>query len=162
MTKFYIFRHGETFATKQGVEYGDQVYSAPILEEGKVVIEEMAEFLKNVPTDFNVSSPLLRCTQTCEIITRATGKSFVADKRLIEFYQETVPELEERVKSILKEIKEKKYESVMICTHQNVIVMLLSLLKGKRFEKLNVYEFPAPGILIILDEGEPKEIDFNS
>lgn len=161
MAKFYIFRHGETFATKSNSNYGFTVFSAPILEEGKPVIIKMAKFLKKIPSDFNASSPLKRCRQTAEIVTEVTGKEFVFDKRLTEFFFETHWGFERRVKSFLDQIEKASYQNMMICTHGAVLMMLKRLLLKTEKKKLNFFDYPKPGVLWIVENGKLEEINFN-
>lgn len=162
MARFYLFRHGETFATKNNSNYWFKVFSAPILEEGKPVIVKMAKYLKNIPSDFNVSSFLNRCKQTAEIITEVTGKEFVFDKRLTEFFLETHWGLERRVKSLLDEIEKHKYQNVWICTHGAVLMMLKRLLLKTEKKGLNFSDYPKPGVLWIIEDNKLQEINFNN
>ncbi len=160
MTTFYIFRHGETFATKANSGYGVKIFSAPLLDEGKPAIERMGNYLKNIQTDFNATSQFLRCRQTAEIISKASGKQFVIDKRIGEFFLKPFGHFRRRLKSFLKTIEQKNYQSVAICSHQAVIVMLLELLRGTDYRRLNSYNYPTPGILLIVDQSSVKEINF--
>lgn len=161
MAKYYIFRHGETFATKARVAYGLKLYSAPILEEGKPAIKKMAKFLKDIPSDFNVSSPLKRCRQTVEIINGITGKGFVFDKRLTESFLESYWHLKNRVKSLIDYIEREDYKVVMVCTHGSVISMFKKQLTKGSTEKYSIFEYPDPGVLTVIDDKKVSEISFN-
>src|SRR5437762_1931158 len=122
---FYIFRHGETFATKLEKGYGRKVFSAPLLDEGHPAIERIGEYLKNIETDFNTSSNVKRCRQTVEIVSQISGKQFIFDKRLNEFFLETYWHFRRRIKGVLKDIDQKGFSSVCICTHGACIAMLV-------------------------------------
>lgn len=168
--KFYIFRHGETFATvslktqRFGAigAYGRKIYSANILESGKPVLEKMGEFLKDKPTNINFTSPFRRCLQTAEIISEKTGKGFVVDKRLGEYIFGTLYGFKNRVKSILDFIEVEDYTSVAICTHGVVISALKNLILRDDFSFADRNDYPNPGVLWIIDKGEFKEIDFRN
>lgn len=169
---YYIFRHGETFVTKRGktgyglgvFAYGFKIYSAPILEEGKPALYKMGEFLKGKPMDAGFSSPLLRCKQTADIITEVTGQEFIFDKRLREFFMESFGSLIGRLQSLLKEIDEKNYESVAICTHAGVIAALISMIiyDKKVPSQFDLLHYPMPGVLTIITDKNLQEINFNS
>lgn len=139
---FYIFRHGETFASKGGVGYGDKVFTAPILEEGIPTLERMGEYLKDKETDYNVSSVIERCKQTSGIISRITKKQFVFDKRLNEPFMESFENIKKRLSSLLGEIEEKNYKSILICTHGAIIGALLGFFTAQEFAEENLFSFP--------------------
>lgn len=159
---YYIFRHGLTFAVKTGTPYGDTILTAPIIDEGEAAIEKMGQFLKNKQTDFNASSPIIRCQQTAGIISKITGKEFISDGRLTEYCMETQISLEERLRSLLTEIEEKSYKKVAICSHGAVISALISQLTAKdEAPKYDLFNYPDPGVLVIISDGNVEEISFN-
>lgn len=166
---FYLFRHGDTFVTKgqrvwyypkflpeTAFSYGTKVFSASILEEAKPTIQKLAEYLKNIPTDFNASSQLRRCRQTVQIVEKETKKEFLFDKRLNEFVFETPWRFRYRVRSFIAELKTKDYDSVAICTHGAVLAMIASTLSGQKVG------FPKPGVLVIVKNGKITYKDFNT
>ncbi len=166
---FYLFRHGETFVTRgqrlwyyprflpeTAFSYGARVFSASILEEAKPTLQKLAEYLKDIPTDFNASSQFRRCRQTVQIVEKETKKEFIFDKRLNEFVFETPWAFRHRVKSFLKTLVDKDYQNVAICTHGAVLSLLASLLTGK------AVGFPKPGVLVIIKGNQIKYQDFNS
>jgi broad specificity phosphatase PhoE len=163
MTTFYIFRHGETFVTKQSkFWYGRRVFSAPILEEGKPAVHRLGEYLKGIPTDINYCSPYKRCRQTVEIVSEESGKEFNFDKRLGEFFWEPFGHFRRRVKKFLKEVEAKNYQSVAICTHGAVIAALIKIIRQGNIQPGEELHYPKPGILLIVTENEIKVIDFNT
>lgn len=160
---FYIFRHGETFATKRGTGYGVRIFSAPILPEATGALERMGAYLKNIPTEYNASSALKRCRQTAEIIGRESGKEFVFDKRLNEYFLESFGHFKQRLGSFLADIEKQRYESVVICTHGACISALISLLTAKKDHQasFNLFQYPPPGVLTVIEETNIQEINFN-
>jgi broad specificity phosphatase PhoE len=165
---FYLFRHGDTFVTKgqrvwyypkfipeTAFSYGSKVFSASILDEAKPTIQKLAEYLKQVPTDFNASSQFRRCRQTVQIVEKETNKEFIFDKRLNEFVFETPWRFNHRVKSFIDDLKSKSYDSVAICTHGIVIARMITILTGEKTG------FPKPGVLVIIKGTEITYKDFN-
>ncbi len=143
MKTYYIFRHGQTFATTKNSGYGLQRLTAGILESGKPTIIKMAEFLKDVPTDLNLTSPILRCRQTAEIITLETGKKFMADWRITEM-MEPFQILKWRVKNLLNQLEKSDFNTILICTHGAVIEGLVSYLMRGNFKVQDVMAYPPP------------------
>lgn len=161
-TKLYIFRHGETFATKAGTWYGWKIYSADILPEARPPLERLGAYMQDVHTDFQVSSQVKRCRQTTEIIQSYTHREFIYDKRLNEFFLETYGSLKRRVRSLLQEIEENDYKTVAICTHGGVIWALLRELTGHRsMNPFTIFEYPPPGVLTVVQDGKVQQISFN-
>ncbi len=158
---YYIFRHGETFATLKNRGYGLKIISASILESAKPVINKMALFLKNIPTDYNATSPYRRCLQTTQIITDITGKQFVIDKRLSEFFLETFGRLRNRVQNFINQMESSDHQTILICTHGAVMTAFISLLSKDEFRARDLSDYPRPGILIKISNGQIEEYDFN-
>jgi broad specificity phosphatase PhoE len=160
-TTYYIFRHGETFATKRwNGFYGWRVFTAPILEEEKPMLYRLAEFLKDQHTDYNASSQILRCRQTSGIVSEVTGKEFVYDRRLREFFFESFGQLRRRVRSFISDIEANGYASVAICTHGAVIAELAKELLAQSAEVPLKRVFPKPGELYIIREGKLEKKSF--
>ncbi len=160
---FYIFRHGLTYAVKTGTAYGLGFLTAPIIDEGVPSLEKMGQFLSKYPTDFNVSSPLRRCKQTAEIITRISGKKFVFDRRVREFFLETGGMVRRRIKSLLSEIDRRGYEKVAICTHGAIISALITQITAReeKVPEYDLFHYPPSGVLVIVEDGKVEEINFN-
>ncbi|MDO8429051.1 MAG: histidine phosphatase family protein [Candidatus Daviesbacteria bacterium] len=162
---FYIFRHGETFVTRDRVGYGPNILDAPILEEGKEALLRLAVYLKGIKSDFAVSSEILRCRQTVEIVSKISGKKFEFDSRLNEFSlnelnNETFEVFLSRVQSFMNEVKAKKYDSVLICTHGAVIAVLKHLITTGVVSMEDIPDYPNPGILMIIKDQSVEEISF--
>lgn len=159
-TKFYIFRHG--LATKSKSGYGAHIVTATLLPEAIPPVKKIGEYLKDIPTDYNVSSRFIRCQETAEIVSKISCKQFVLDKRLNEYYEESFEDLVTRISNFLRDIEKKGYRNVAICTHVAVITVLLKLLKAEPVEKKDIYSnYPLPGTLLIIKDNNVSEINFN-
>lgn len=165
---FYIFRHGATFATLSGSGYGDHILSASIAQGSQDVLTRIGEYFINIDTDINISSPLLRCKQSVEIIGPIAGKKFIFDERVSEFstvkneiLDESLEEFKKRLKDLLSEIDKKKYQSILICTHGAVVSGLSKLLTGGDFNLEDVSTYPDPGVLMTITDKKVSEINFN-
>lgn len=160
--EYYLFRHGQTFATQGNRGYGLRVFSAPILESGMPALQRMGEYLKDIPTDYQVSSAVKRCVQTTDIISKATGRPFIKDKRLNEYFLETFGYFVGRITRVLQDIETNKYKKVAICTHGAGLAVLINTLTKKKVQPSDLLTFPDPGRLIIIREGQLQEINFNT
>jgi broad specificity phosphatase PhoE len=163
MKTYYILRHGETFATRSGMGYGFRIFSAPILPQAVGPLKKMGNYLHDVDIDFSISSALIRCRQTAEIITKESGKEFIFDKRLNEYFLETFGHLRKRLQAVLTDIDNNDYKNIMICTHGACIAMLISILTA-RHEKpvsFSLFQYPPPGVLTIIRDNSVQEINFN-
>lgn len=158
---FYILRHGETLVSQTNGVYGDTILTAEILPEGKPAIEKLTGYLKDVATDFNASSRILRCRQTAAIVSQATGKDFLFDSRLNELYNETVDKFVAKIKDFLEEVRRGGYRNVLICTHGAVIAILTSLIVSGDLTTYNVTSLPRPGVLRVIQAGKVQDLDFN-
>lgn len=159
---FYITRHG--LATHSTNGYGDKVYTATLLPEGIPPIERMAEYLQTIPTDLNASSEVIRCRQTAALISKKTGKEFVFDSRLNEYWPgspEPFPTFRDRIKSFIDEIKTKKEKRILIVTHGSGIAALKYYILTGNFEKINLPDYIPCGTLLIINGKRPNLIDFN-
>lgn len=163
MKTLYIFRHGLTQAIVEGRLYGEEIYSANLLPEGKAAIERMAMYLKAIPDSKNYSSQYPRCRQTVAIIENICAKEFIFDKRLGEFQigmDENQAQFQARIEAFYQNIKLVKNENILICTHGAIIAALLNLSRFGSSEFIESY-YPEPGILLIVKGEEVKQIDFN-
>lgn len=159
---YYIFRHGETFVTKENhIWYGTRIFSAPILEEGKPALKKLAQYLLQIPSNFNASSQIRRCRQTVQIINEVTGKEFVFDRRLNEWFLEPLWFFSRRLKSFLSYVEKQDSQNILICTHAAVIAGLVSLITKNSFSRKDLMKYPKPGVLLIIKNGKIEEGDFN-
>lgn len=170
---YYIFRHGQTFATKAGSGYGLKIFSAPILPEAIPPLENMAKYLRKVRESSNFSSPVRRCRETVDIIRKKTGKEFLFDERLREYFIfnrtssnplfiETFGTLRSRIQSFIDHTKQVEAKNILICTHGALIAGLANLLTNGEFVRTDVNEYPSPGILLIINDEKIKQLDFNT
>lgn len=160
--KFYIMRHGETFATKRNSGYGWKILTASILEEGKPIIEKQGKFLKEKEIDYCVASPIKRCKQTAAIVRAESGKDIFYDRRLSEFFLESFGMFTKRVQSFLNEVDAKGYEEVLIITHGAVIAALTHILTRDVFQISEITDYPKPGVMTVIERDNAAQlIDFN-
>lgn len=161
--KLYIFRHGETYFSKNKLPYGDKVSSAEILPEGVPLIKRLANALSKIPTQINFTSPFTRCLQTVEIVRKITEKEFIIDQRLHDWIpeEESVQNVIERIISFAKDIENKKIERAAICTHGYPINALVSYFTKGYVREPDLDNFPRPGVLVTIDGKEVSYKDFN-
>lgn len=160
--KFYIFRHAQTFPSREAVPYEKDNFNTPILYEGKDATFNLANYLKNISSDFNVSSPYERCKETVEIISKITNKQFIFDKRVGEYVNISYEELKKRLLDFLHEINKKSYKSVIICTHGAVMSLLIHLICDRNpGETVPLSEYKDTGDLVIIEDKVVSIINFN-
>ena len=103
--------------------------------------------------------------QTTDIITKITGKKFVVDKRLQEEElsraQETLNDLENRLRDFINEMDKKKADIVAVCSHGWPINALIALLTKSSVSKKDLGNFPRCGQLTIVENRLVKKLDFN-
>lgn len=159
--RWLIFRHG--LATHSTEGYGDQVFSAPLLEEGITAIERLAEYLKGRASDSQYCSEVLRCRQTAAIVSRATGKDFQFDRRLNEYHQETFTELSQRVADFLSEVNQANPtpKTFWICTHGAVIAALRHLIIEGAFTAEQELDYTKPGEILEIHQANIQVHTFN-
>jgi len=161
MTKYYIFRHGQTLNSKYRLPYPKDNRQIKILKDSIPALKKMAEYLKNISPDLCVSSEYLRCQQTTKIITKITGVKFKKEPRLNEFGGETFLEFTNRINNFLEEVKINKYRTIIICTHGAGIATIKNLLIKGRMRRRDLPFYPKPGILLCIEGKNIQRIDFN-
>jgi len=161
MTKYYIFRHGQTFNSKNHVPYPEDNFPIEILPESIPVLEKLAVYLKNIPSDYNVSSEYVRCQQSVKVMTEISGLYFDNESRLNEFDKGSFEEFNKRIESFLNDLNQKNYKTVVICTHGAVVAGLKNILLGKNFDETKLRDFPDTGVLICIEGQKIEEINFN-
>ena len=80
--KIYIVRHGQTDWNAKGLVMGDK--DIPLNDKGIEQIERSAAYLKDKNISLVVSSPVLRCMQSAEIIAKTLNKKIEKDELLTE------------------------------------------------------------------------------
>lgn len=161
---YYIFRHGETYESLNNIDYSQKtVISAKLLPEAREALEKLAKHLRTIQTDYNVSSPFLRCIKTLEVVNPISGKVFEIDDRLGEWVKqkgETFGSLRNRVKGFLEDLDKKNYKSVCVCTHGAVIAGIVSFITTGQYNILQLPNYPKPGILVKIIDGKVEYINF--
>ncbi|MBQ9319140.1 MAG: histidine phosphatase family protein [Bacilli bacterium] len=142
--KIYLVRHGQCESNVIG-RYN--FVNEDINEVGIKQAENLRDIIKNINYDIIISSPLKRALHTAHIIN-INNKKIITDDRLVErkhgslegksigetnredywnYYtnnrygtEESIPNLCYRVKEFLDELKNKKYEDVLIVAHSGV------------------------------------------
>lgn len=161
VSKIYLFRHGETFATRDSREYGDQVLTAPILDSGKPAIVKIGQYLADKNIDVFISSEILRCQQTSEIVSREINKQFTTDPRLNEYYNETFGQMRGRIIKFIDSLDQYKGKTVLVCTHGACLSALKHLLLFGKYELQNLMDFPKPGVIWEVVDSGLHEVNFN-
>ena len=142
--KLYLVRHGQCESNVIGrYNFVDE----DINENGIKQALELREKIKDINYDIVISSPLLRALHTAKLIN-ANDKKIITDQRLEErrhgslegksvdvtdrddywdYYtntkygtEERIPDLCNRVKEFLDELKNKNYKNVLIVAHSGV------------------------------------------
>ena len=142
--KVYLVRHGQCDSNVIGrYNFIDE----DINEVGIKQAEDLREKIKDIDYDIVISSPLIRAFHTAKMIN-VNNKEILLDERLVErkhgslegksvdvtdreeywnYYtnvkygtEERIPDLCNRVKEFLDELKDKKYRSVLIVAHSGV------------------------------------------
>ncbi len=167
MTTFYIFRHGDTIDSgsllAKVLGHRKDSHNLDILPKGIPALKKIGAFLKNVGTDADFSSPYIRCRKSSQIVGNIAKKKYKIDKRLRELENngEQFSDFYNRVRSFLNEIQEKNYSAVSICTHGAVIAAIKHLETRGKFFFFQVWDFPAPGNVIIIKNGKVSLVNFN-
>jgi broad specificity phosphatase PhoE len=157
---FYIFRHGKAVA--DGEEYGENNQETKLLPEGIKTIGKLAKYIsENVPESENFSSTWPRCVESSSIVTEITGRNFNFDTRLTEFYEEDFQTFHERVSNFLNDILDSESRNFLICTHGAVIAAFKHLVLDGKVDRQELMDYPAPGDLLILGNGESKVEHFS-
>ena len=84
--KIYILRHGETGLNAKGIMQGR--LDEPLNENGRKLAALSGQAMKGVRFDDCISSPLIRATETAEILLRESGNAanIAIDDRLLEIH----------------------------------------------------------------------------
>jgi len=159
-TSLYVFRHGETKASKEGRPYGKKNKTAKLLPEGITAIEDLGEYLATKQIEQYYTSEYLRCIETSKLVSQFTGLPSLPDSRLNEFVEGSLEVLLTRLESFLKDID--TGGTVGICTHGSIITALIYIYQGLEVREENLYTYPRPGELTIFTEGQIDIVSFRS
>lgn len=142
--KIYLVRHGQVDSNLYNLYNSED---EDLNTTGVKQAEELAKKIASISYDVIIASPLLRTMHTANIIN-CKNRRIITDERLKErdlgslggkpfeatdreeywnYYttikygtEERIPELFNRVKGFLDELKDKEYESVLIVAHSGV------------------------------------------
>lgn len=153
---YYIFRHGETYYSKNHLQYRNKSDAAEILPEGIPKIKKIAKTLEKNGIEIIFSSPVKRCVQTVSIIQKEAPhiKIIIKDnlkEQEITTNNEKIENLVERIKLFLDETNNIKLAKVGICSHGWPIAVIIALLKNKPINKLTLLNYPRCGEIVIID-----------
>lgn len=160
--KYYIFRHGETFSTRDKVPYGDKQFEAQLLPEYHEPIKRIGKYLRYTHSDYNFTSELLRCIQTSQIVSQETGKEFIKEPLLNEYTENTFEDFKKRMVALVEKLESRSGASYLICTHGAVISALKHLIIYNDYSLDNLMDFPRPGTLMLINNAGSEILDFNS
>jgi broad specificity phosphatase PhoE len=158
--KVTFLRHGESEYNVKGILNNDPKNKnvSPLTEKGVKQAEKAAEKLKDKKFDIIFCSGFIRARQTAEIVNRFHKNKIIIDKRINEVHvgfedkkneefvkalenskdkfafklkgKESWNDLKKRVQKFLDWLKDQKYESVLIVSHQWVIGAANQLIKN--------------------------------
>jgi valyl-tRNA synthetase len=179
---WFLIRHGETNFNAESRTQGH--LESRLTEKGKNQIKSIAAVLKNKKIDLIISSDLVRCRETAEIIAGETGAELIFDKNLKErklgvlegvlrtemqdvrqevnsSWQsrptggESWEEVANRVwKSFSAHHKKHSHKNVVVVTHGGPIRTILARIKGWNFEQMIQFR-PENASMLELDIAEP-------
>lgn len=161
MKTFYIFRHGQTYFSKNQIPYGDNEHTAHILPESRGPIENIAEYLKSLPLTELFRSEFLRCQETAKIIESKTDFHFESHPLFNEFTESDFSNFLQRMKDLTAFLQTETGDHIAICTHGAVVAALQKLLVGETFEAHELMYYPQTGVLVQISGTSVKNIDFN-
>lgn len=152
-----------THFSKNGLPYGDMVETAEILPEGIPSIKRLGEYLKNIQTDANFTSPYKRCLETSGIVSEITGKKFVVDENLRDWDPRngTVEEMVERILTFCHNMQHTTYNSLSLCTHGYPINAIVAFFIKGKIESDDLDNYPETGVLTTIEDGKVNYINFN-
>jgi broad specificity phosphatase PhoE len=155
---WYIFRHGLATHSKNG--YGDQILTAQVLPEGRPPIERLGVYMQAMPYEVGYRSEFLRCQQTAQIVSDATGNPFTPDARLNEMYQETFENVQERVSAFVADVNASPHTHIWVCTHGIVIAALRHYILDGEFHRAQENDYTQTGELLLIANGKDEVLNF--
>lgn len=160
----YILRHGTTVWNEIGKTQGRR--QNKLSKNGKILAENTAESLKNVPFDVIYCSPLMRTMQTANIVNKYHGAKIIRSELLTEvdqgvysgrFYKtltekekelkfkrdpstkmETLDHALERAKTFYETVlKNNTKENILVVSHNNICSFLKMIISGEKIDLTN-------------------------
>ena len=153
--KYYILRHGEAKSNAKGiVSCLPEKFKNPLTRKGASQIKSAVDKLINKNINLIFASPLLRTTQTAEIVGKALKIKIKSDKRLREigfgiFNSKSVKSFEKYFKSSQERVKRKvpggeNYEEVL----KRVFSFLAEIDKKYKDKNILIVSHQAPLLLL--------------
>lgn len=171
MEYFFVVRHGDTQANKKEINAGPLDY--PLSKKGKKEIDYLAKTLSKAKISDIYSSPIFRAVETAKILARPhkltvqTLEDLTEAKLKPEFvgkkgrqhilttpeaFAETYQELEGRMLRAISDIKKRSEGNVIVVSHGDPIVALLSkVVERNAAEKKYYVLHPDAGSLSIVE-----------
>ena len=156
----FVMRHGTTVWNEKGIIQGWS--SNRLSKKGKIEVKKRAEEYRNQEFDVIFSSPLMRAMQTANIMNEFHKVKIVKDQRLIEINQgiftgrhkdslteeekvlrlkrdkrcriETYQSVYKRSEDFITELKNSRYENVLIVTHNVGASFITSILNKNQID----------------------------
>jgi len=153
--KIFVMRHGTTVWNEKGIIQGRS--NNRLSEKGKAEVKKRAEEYRNQKFDVIFVSPLMRTMQTANLMNEFHNAKIIKDKRLLEIeqgiftgrFKDSLTEKEKRLRmkrdkgcnlenyesvykrcdDFINELKNLKYENILIITH-NVNTSFISNILG--------------------------------
>jgi len=158
---FYLFRHGQTYYSKNEIPYGTNEHTADILDEARPPIEQIGQFLSTVPIDTAFRSELRRCEQTAHIIESTVQFRFTPTPLCNEFMEDSFEAFYKRMQTLTEMLEKASGDGIAVCTHGAVIAALKKMLLGQEFGAHDLMYYPKTGVVVKVSEGKLLELDFN-
>ena len=181
-SKWFLVRHGETDANKEGRMLGRS--DTPLNETGREQARQLAEKLRSHSIDLIITSDLSRARETAEIIAKTTGAEILYEEGLRErhhgeaegmlrdeaakkygalyTYDSTVPgsegykDVEERAwKTLIAHKKNHTHKNVVIVTHGGVLRTLIKRMKNLDERQMFAVDSIKNAQAIQVDLGKP-------
>lgn len=161
MKTFYIFRHGQTYFSKNQIPYGENEHTAHILPEAREPIENIADYLKTLPVDHLYRSEFLRCQETAKIVESKTDFHFEPNPLFNEFTESDFEDFLKRMKELTTFLFSLPGTHIAVLSHGAVVAALQKLLVGQTFEAHELMYYPQTGVLVQISGSSVENIDFN-
>lgn len=158
---FYLFRHGETYFSKNEIPYGTNERTAEILPEALKPTQKLADYLRTKSIEYAARSEYLRCEQTATIIEAEIGLHFEPNNQLNELHETDFNQFIDRMKNLSDMLLGLQAQHIAICTHGANVAALKKLLCQQPFHAKDLAFYPKTGVIVRIEEGTITEVDFN-
>lgn len=158
---FYLFRHGQTYFSKNEIPYGTSEHTAEILPEAHAPTQKIAAYLKLQHVEYAARSEFLRCAQTAGIIEKEIGLHFEPEKLLNELSEKNFDQFIDRMKTLADMLFGLEAQHIALCTHGANVAAMKKLLCNQPFQLHDLRFYPKTGVVVRIEEGTITEVDFN-